>query len=776
MAYNNYAPPGSYGRPPYGGFPPNMGPPPAMGAPQSSLNCMFACADYVSSGAAPGMSPPPGMSPAATPLPGRPSSVAAPFAPPQNLPDINFNAPVIRLGVSQSNSKPSPYGYDSRAPDNASGNRSRQGLGADQRLPRETVQLVPPTLEEVSRTIFIGGLVEGVPDDAQLEDILGAGGQGPVKLRRWTRVTDADGKPCRFGFAEYEDAGALQLATEIFKDVEVPLREKGKLLKDEEGNVKKATLMVVVDQNSLEYIEKWSKPSAEELQFRLDTAKDDLNRVLAQLSSKDSLTNGADKNGDIVMEDGHKPDGAEVITIPVSAEDELSDIPAEMRETVAAEIKSFRDRSIQRDIERLRKEEELEAAERNRSAPRPSRLASPPPSAPSGPGGVNGVPVGPRDRTVAGAPSGPKGYRGAQMPKDYVDGVNFVNGKQEDDDDPASDSELERRREEKKNAELEKVYLDQERRWLNVERRHIQALARADAEEEAEQSARQQRRESLAQKYREFDDEEELRRPTELFYRDRKAWIRARRDFKHAERSRDEKDRDDERKERAREQRKMDGARGLADDFLAETGQELSRNATKPQPRAFTLNLGSLGANNAAREESEEPEEQQKKGVAKQQTMAEMEGLLDDEEDNTLGSGDRKKALLRAVDFKPLAAGEKMNDDERQAATRALAASIPTSLTDLFGWPVKWAHLPDSVIREQLRPYVQKKIFESLGVQEDMLVEVIEGVVRRHGRPEEIVEELSDTLDEEAEGLARKVWRMVVFFSESEARGLVVRE
>ncbi|KAG9730497.1 hypothetical protein KCU73_g11837, partial [Aureobasidium melanogenum] len=202
MAYNNYPPPGSYGRPPYG-FPPNMGPPPAMGA-------------------APGMSPPPGMSPAATPLPGRPTSVAAPFAPPQNLPDINFNAPVIRLGVSQPASKPSNYGYDSRAPDNASGNRNRVGLGADQRMPRETVQLVPPTLEEVSRTIFIGGLVDGVPDDTQLEDILGAGGQGPVKLRRWTRVTDADGKPCRFGFAEYEDAGALQLATEILKDVEVP--------------------------------------------------------------------------------------------------------------------------------------------------------------------------------------------------------------------------------------------------------------------------------------------------------------------------------------------------------------------------------------------------------------------------------------------------------------------------------------------------------------------------------------------------------------------------
>jgi hypothetical protein len=721
------------------------------------------------------MSPPPSMSPA-NPLPGRPAAVAAPFQPPQNLPDMNFNAPVIRLGVSQPNKPAAPYGFDSRNLDNASGNRSRVGLGSDQRMPRETVQIIPPTLEEVSRTIFVGGLVDGVPADQQLEDILSAGGQGPVKLRRWTRVTDADGKPCRFGFAEYEDAGALQLATEIFKDVEVPLREKGQLLKDDEGNVKKAKLMVVVDQNSLEYIEKWSKPSAEELQFRLDTAKDDLNRVLAQLSSQESLTNGADKNGDVTMQDAHKPDSAEVITIPVAAEDELSDIPAEMRETVAAEITAFRDRSIQRDMERLRKEEELEAAERNRSAPRPSRLASPPLSAPSGPGGVNGVPVGPRDRTIAGAPSGPKGYRGAQMPKDYVDGVNFVNGKHEEDDDSASDSELERRREDKKNAELEKVYLDQERRWLNVERRHIQALARADAEEEAEQSARQQRRDALAQKYREFDDEEELRRPTELFYRDRKAWIRARRDFKHAERVRDEKDREDERKERARDQRRLDGARGMADDFLAEAGEELSTRTAKPQPRAFTLNLGSLAGNGTTRDESEEPEEQQNKGVTKQQTMAEMEGLLDDEDDTTQGSEDRKKALLRAVDFKPLAAGEKMTDDERQAATRALAASIPTSLSDLFSWPVKWAHLPDSVIREQLRPYVQKKIFESLGVQEDMLVEVIEGVVRRHGRPEEIVEELSDTLDEEAEGLARKVWRMVVFFSESEARGLVVRE
>ena len=242
-------------------------------------------------------------------------------------------------------------------------------------------------------------------------------------------------------------------------------------------------------------------------QFRLDMAKDSLASVLAELARPEPVVDG---DGDMTMQDGEvKPieAAAEVVTIPLTAEDELSEIPAEMRETVAAEIAAFRDRSNRRDLERLRREEEMEQSERQRSSngARPNRLASPPPSAPLGPAGANGVPLGPRDRGVQGAPSGPRAFQGAQLPKDYQRGVAFVNGSgsstwlnQEDEDTDASDEELERRRQEKQEAELEKLYLDHERRWLNRERSRTAAIEREKTRDKDEEGVRGREKDNVA--------------------------------------------------------------------------------------------------------------------------------------------------------------------------------------------------------------------------------------------------------------------------------------
>ena len=305
-----------------------------------------------------------------------------------------------------------------------------------------------------------------------------------------------------------------------------------------------------------------------------------------------------DGDGDATMEDGGQGDNAELITITMNAEDELADIPADMREMVAGEIAAFRDRSTRRDRERLEKEEALEKAERERSmGPRVSRLASPPAtSTPTGPAGTNGIPVGPRDRGIPGAPLGPKGYRGTQLPKDYIDGVTFVNGgAMEDEDDSASDSELERRRHEKRESELEKQYLDQERKWLAKEKTHIDAVTRVQREDEAAALAREPRRQELKEQLKVFDDDDtESRTSAHLFYRDRHAWRRERKHIRDGEARRDERDRKDEGRERDAEQRRNATAKDMADDFLAQQADEIEARSrtTKPERAAFSLNLG----------------------------------------------------------------------------------------------------------------------------------------------------------------------------------------
>ena len=140
------------------------------------------------------------------------------------MPNINFNAPVIRLGTTGPQKPAGPIGSDTnrREPEQRS---SRAGLGSGIEAQRQAVresmmQLVQPTKEEVIRTLFVGGITEGVGGDEEIERILRCAGN----LRRWIRAMDADNKACRFGFAEYEDPESLATAVEVLKDVEVPVK------------------------------------------------------------------------------------------------------------------------------------------------------------------------------------------------------------------------------------------------------------------------------------------------------------------------------------------------------------------------------------------------------------------------------------------------------------------------------------------------------------------------------------------------------------------------
>jgi len=448
-----------------------------------------------------------------------------------------------------------------------------------------------------------------------------------------------------------------------------------------------------------------------------------------------------DRDGDSSMQIRDEKPDAEVVTIPLTIDDELSDIPAEMRETVAKEIAAFRDRSTRRDMERLRKEEELEALERKRNLgqPRPSRLASPPLAAPSGPaGGANVIPVGPRERGVPNAPAGPKGYTESQIPRDYQKGVTFVNGSgingagaaglisREDEDSDASDEEIERRRREKKEAEQEKLYQDQRRRWLNRERSRTAAVEREKGRDKEDEKQQEAEKEAVAKRLREWDDDLEASRKVEEYYLDRSLWIRNRATFRSREAQLDEMDRTAENREKVKDLQQREHARGMADDFLNRQAMELDTSAQAPrEPQRFKLSLGAAAQKAHA-------------AASNRRTVAEVEGLLEDEEE----ADSSAKRTLIPIKFDNAADALGLSEEERAQAARQLAADIPSDKDGLWKWDVKWEFVDETVLGEQLKPFVEKKIVEYLGVQEQMLVEVVEDHIRKRGPPQALVEQL----------------------------------
>ena len=664
------------------------------------------------------VAPPPGVTPPGSAptssLPGRPAGL------PTNIqlpPNVNPLATVIRLttpqlqgsmseGIGRSNAG---VGSSARRGDNRTGERQQQQT------------LAPPTKEELARTIFVGNIPPSLSDE-NLERILRAVGN----LRVWRRATHADGRKETFGFAEYEDAEGLEQATELLSPdkVEIPIQPAVPVQgNDGQKEVEKAKLLVMVDDHSKNYANDWKKRRGEPettVQFRIDSAKEALDSVLASLLHPQSAV-AMDQDGDTPMVDMHMPfNGAEVITIPVNTEDELADIPEEMRETVQAEIAAFRARSIRRDEERLRQEEALEA-DANRQQ---IRRDSPPLSAPTGPaGGTNTIPLGPRGGGVQGAPSGPRGFQGTQIPRDYQAGVAFVNS--DDEDDSASDSEIERRKLAKKTAELDKKYLEAERTWMARERKRDAALLRERQNRRRLSARAEEDKHRQAQMLKEFDDDLEAENKTHEYYRDRTAYLRTREIFRSREAAQDEQDQKQEEMELARGQ---DAARSMADAFLEEQAQELlsrPQPAQPPKPQTFKMSLGKAA-------------EKVHKATASRPTTAMVEFLLDDDEEDKAPT---KRSII-PINFDANVPLANLTEEERTAANQQLARDIPADLEALFNWDISWTHVDDGLLNNTIKPFVQKKILEYLGIQEDMLVDTIMEHLEKKGGARELVGEL----------------------------------
>ncbi|KAM4058832.1 PWI domain-containing protein [Hirsutella rhossiliensis] len=734
MSYNQYggnpygAPPGFGG---YGSLPPGMGaPPPGLG-----------------------MAPPPGVAQPSTQPASRAAGLPSGFQPPANMPNINFNAPVIRLGTGASGS-----GGRGDGPSAPSGGRPGMGMerGGDQGRDRarDVPQiLTPPTSDEKLRTIIIHQMPDGLGGDEGVQKICNAVG----RLRKWEPAASLWSEhKSKLGFALFDDHESVSIALKLLGEqgIEVPVKRQQPTSNptpdDTFKGIEKVKLGVAFDETTVEYQASLDENRGEDAEFqsRFESARVALKQLQLELFYPPAGTR-VNADADAAATNNDVQGNVEVVNISIAQEDELADIPAEMREVVAKEIAAFRDRSNQRDMERLRREEEIGARFRQQNGA----------SAPSL-GGSNYIPLGPRSSTMQSAPSWPRGHNG-------TDRVTFVNGGardphheavDDDDDTDASDGELYRRELKIKEDEEHRLFIEMERKWLNRERSRQLALDREQDRERQETEQKQRRKDEQRARDMAWDDDLEANRKTHAYYRDHAAWARKRAMERQDEEMRDDADRREEEGERRREQAQMERARGQADSFLDRQDQETDRRpaVAAPAPQPFKLSLGAAAQRAQA-----------SRAMPQRRTIAEVEGLLDNEDAEPM-----VRRQLVPIQMDPVSGPGAMSEEEISQAIRALAQEIPSDKDGLWGWDVKWDYMDEAIVRERLRPFVEKKIVEYLGVQEEMLVETVEEHLRKHGTAGGLVDELEGALDDEAEDLVKKLWRMVIFFTECEKRNL----
>jgi len=257
----------------------------------------------------------------------------------------------------------------------------------------------------------------------------------------------------------------------------------------------------------------------------------------------------------------------------------------------------------------------------------------------------------------------------------------------------------------------------------------------------------------MGKRLAEWDDDVEAEKKIEEYYVDRSMWIRNRAAFRNREIEMDERDRQAEARQAEMDIDKKRAAESMADSFLARQAEEMEKAAQIKEPQKFKL---ALGAAASKKQEQQGP---------RRKTAAEVEGMLEDEEEDE----SKIKRVLVPIQYDSTSV---MDEETREKLVRQLAQEIPSDRKGLFEWKLQWDHIDEAILNEKLQPFVEKKIVEYLGVQEQELINFVLEHIRKRGTAEDLVKELEMALDEDAETLVKKVWRMVIFYSESEKRGL----
>ncbi|CCG80931.1 Putative uncharacterized protein [Taphrina deformans PYCC 5710] len=386
---------------------------------------------------------------------------------------VDLSSPIIYFGTSR------------EVAPRQSGKEQHFVRAADE---KSLAALTPMTKEAKLLTLFIAGIPPYF-DNLSLEKLFKA----VAKFQAWKQVFSGTGMAMPYGFVTYEEPDSLARALTILSSLRLPINR---------GSEEHTNFIITQDPMSKLYMDDYKAlknnaiTDAKERNMLL-SATGQAEKIIKDVNSTKSTNISERQEAKVAKvqkaaEDSNAPNA---VTIMLSIEDELGDIPEEQRASIASEITSFRERSARRDQERARQiaDLELKRLEYERAS---------------------------RSDVQKKAPG-----RGDDI-------VTLVRRERPKNDEAItermSEQDIAARRQLTIDDEENRHYIKEENAWLAREGLRIASLKSDLSRVVDSKNHDRTERLYLLEKFEKFDDDKAAYRSSEEFYRDRVAWYRAR--------------------------------------------------------------------------------------------------------------------------------------------------------------------------------------------------------------------------------------------------------
>lgn len=142
---------------------------------------------------------------------------------------------------------------------------------------------------------------------------------------------------------------------------------------------------------------------------------------------------------------------------------------------------------------------------------------------------------------------------------------------------------------------------------------------------------------------------------------------------------------------------------------------------------------------------------------------------VNDEEDSSVA---KKRRLPTLNDDDDSSSSRLLSSEEKKKQIKELISEIPTSKEALFAYAIDWSLVDSTLMDRRIRPWVNKKITEFIGEEEQALVDFICTKLSGRASAESILNEVVMVLDEEAEVFVVKLWRLLIYEIKAKKAGL----